>query len=379
MTHLKLRLFGGFEAALPSGAPISLPTKKAQALLAYCALRPGQAHQREKLATLLWGDTEECNARNSLRQTLFVLRTALRGNLSRTLRIAGDTVATEPQTIDVDVLAFERLAAERTPQALEQAAALYRGDLLEGFIVDEESFEQWLIEERERLRELAIEVLARLLRCQDAPGMTEAAVQTARRLLVLDPLQEAVHRLLMRLHGQAGRREAAMRQYEVCVNLLRRELRLEPEPETRQLYEAIQKGQLLAPATAARRTPDAGPLEIAAAVPPNGRNGANGAGDGVGSRARGEECAGQVLSPRLAGWPEYHARMLRAKVECEKARQLKEEIAARNASLRRAVAQNGQFVKALKTLAGKDVSGPSLVFREVSGDPPFSYSATGSG
>jgi len=99
----------------------------------------------------------------------------------------------------------------------------------------------------------------------------------------------------------------------------------------------------------------------------------------VGSRARGEERAGQVLSPRLAGWPEYHARMLRAKVECEKARQLKEEIAARNASLRRAVAQNGQFVKALKTLAGKDVSGPSLVFREVSGDPPFSYSATGSG
>ena len=175
MAHLTLRLFGGFEAGLPSGAPIPLPTKKAQALFAYCALRPGQAHQREKLATLLWGDTEECNARNSLRQTLFVLRTALRGNLSRTLRIAGDTVATEPQTIDVDVLAFERLAAERTPQALEQAAALYRGDLLEGFIVDEESFEQWLIEERERLRELAIEVLARLLRYQDAPGTTEAA------------------------------------------------------------------------------------------------------------------------------------------------------------------------------------------------------------
>src|SRR5438093_5962452 len=328
MTHLKLRLFGGFEAALPSGAPISLPTKKAQALLAYCALRPGQAHQREKLATLLWGDTEEYNARNSLRQTLFVLRTALRGNLSRTLRIAGDTVATEPLTIDVDVLAFERLAAERTPQALEQAAALYRGDLLDGFIVDEESFEQWLIEERERLRELAIKVLARLLRYQDAPGMTEAAVQTARRLLVLDPLQEAVHRLLMRLHGQAGRREAAMRQYEVCVNLLRRELRLEPEPETRQLYEAIQKGQLLAPATAARRTPDGGPREIEAVAPPNGRNGA---GDGVGARARDEERAGQVLSPRLAGCVDYHARMLRAKAECEKARRLQEETAARNA------------------------------------------------
>jgi len=379
MAHLTLRLFGGFEAGLPSGAPIPLPTKKAQALFAYCALRPGQAHQREKLATLLWGDTEECNARNSLRQTLFVLRTALRGNLSRTLRIAGDTVATEPQTIDVDVLAFERLAAERTPQALEQAAALYRGDLLEGFIVDEELFEQWLIEERERLRELAIEVLARLLRSQDAPGTTEAAVQTARRLLVLDPLQEAVHRLLMRLHAQAGRRESAMRQYEVCVGLLRRELRLEPEPETRQLHEAIQNGRLLAPATAARRTPNAGPREIEVVAPPNGRNGAGGAGDGVGSRAREEGRAGQVLFPRRADWPEYHARMLRAKAECDKARRLKEEIATRNASLRRAVAQNGQFVKALKKLTGKDAKGPSQVFSEISGGPPFSYSAAGSG
>ena len=58
---------------------MSLPTKKAQALLRYCALQPGQAHQREKLAALLWGDSEEANARNSLRQTLFVLRSALRG------------------------------------------------------------------------------------------------------------------------------------------------------------------------------------------------------------------------------------------------------------------------------------------------------------
>ena len=113
-------------------------------------------------------------------------------------------------------------------------------------------------------------------------------------------------------------------------------------------------------------------------APSNGRNGAGGAGDGVGSRAREEGRAGQVLFPRRADWPEYHARMLRAKAECDKARRLKEEIATRNASLRRAVAQNGQFVKALKKLTGKDLSDPSLIFREIGGDSPFSYSATGS-
>ena len=116
---------------------------------------------------------------------------------------------------------------------------LYRGDLLDGFVIDEEPFEQWLVHERERLRELALDALARLLRHQNSLEATEAATQTARRLLTLDPLREAVHRVLMRLHVRAGRREAALRQYEICIGLLRRELQLGPEPETRQLYEEI--------------------------------------------------------------------------------------------------------------------------------------------
>jgi DNA-binding SARP family transcriptional activator len=239
MSHLlKLTLLGGFDAASSSGA-VALPTKKTRALLAYCALRPGEVHQREKLATLLWGDTIEANARNSLRQALFLLRAALKQAKSSAFRIDGDTVTADPQAIDVDVLRFEQLVAKRTPAALEQAAALYRGDLLDGFVVDEEPFEQWLMQERERLRELALDALARLLRHQNSLEAADAATQTARRLLTLDPLQEAVHRVLMRLHVRSGRREAALRQYEVCVGLLRRELQLGPEPETRQLYEEI--------------------------------------------------------------------------------------------------------------------------------------------
>jgi DNA-binding SARP family transcriptional activator len=238
MAHLKLTLLGGFEAASSSGA-IALPTKKTRALLAYCALRPGEVHQREKLATLLWGDTIEANARNSLRQALFLLRAALKQARCAAFRIDGDTVTADPQGIDVDVFRFEQLVAKRTPVTLEQAAALYRGDLLDGFVIDEEPFEQWLIHERERLRELALDALARLLRHQNSLEATDAATQTARRLLTLDPLQEAVHRVLMRLHVRAGRREAALRQYEICVGLLRRELQLGPEPETRQLYEEI--------------------------------------------------------------------------------------------------------------------------------------------
>jgi DNA-binding SARP family transcriptional activator len=241
MAQLKLTLLGGFEAASSSGAVVALPTKKARALLAYCALRPGEAQQREKIANLLWGDTREENARNSLRQALFLLRAALKQHRSGALRIDNDTVTAEAQGIDVDVLRFEGLALKQTPAALEQAAALYRGDLLDGFVVDEEPFEQWLVQERERLRELALDCLARLLRHQSALETVDAAINTARRLLSLDPLQEAVHRVLMRLHARNGRREAALRQYEVCVGVLRRELQLGPEPETQQLHEEILK------------------------------------------------------------------------------------------------------------------------------------------
>ena len=130
-----------------------------------------------------------------------------------------------------------------TLPALEQAAALYQGDLLAGLTLNEAPFEEWLLGERERLHELALGALARLLARQRAAGSAEAAVQSALRLLALDPLQEPVHRALMRLYAQLGRRGAALRQYQVCVAALERELHTEPESETSALYQEILRRQ----------------------------------------------------------------------------------------------------------------------------------------
>jgi hypothetical protein len=58
-------------------------------------------------------------------------------------------------------------------------------------------------------------------------------------LLSLDPLQEAVQRTLMRLYVRQGRRGLALRQYQVCVDVLQHELGVEPEASTRQLYQEI--------------------------------------------------------------------------------------------------------------------------------------------
>ena len=232
MAQLRLTLFGGFEARHETGEVLTLPSRKAQALLAYLALPLGRAHPRDKLAALLWGDIREESARASLRQVLFIVRKALGDSESAVLRHDGEALGLVPAAVEVDVTTFERAVVEGTPEALARAAALYHGDLLAGLVVDEMSFEEWLLGERERLRELALEALAKLLAHQRGGGAMEAAVGTALRLLTLDPLQEAVHRTLMRLYAGLGRRGTALRQYQRCVSVLGRELGIEPEPET---------------------------------------------------------------------------------------------------------------------------------------------------
>ena len=101
--------------------------------------------------------------------------------------------------------------------------ALYHGDLLEGFTIKAGPVEDWLLAERERFRELAQGTLRTLLLRQVDAGPTEAAIRTALRLLSLDPLQEAVHRALMRLYVRQSRRTAALKQYQLCVAVLGRE------------------------------------------------------------------------------------------------------------------------------------------------------------
>jgi len=248
--QLEVTLFGGFEARLASGAVPRLPTKKSQALLAYLAVRPGQPHSRDKLAALLWADKSDVQARDGLRHTILLLRRALAGLDVSALRIEGQSVALDRAEVDVDVPAFEGCVAEGTSPALERAAALYRGDFLLGFTVDEPLFEEWLVAERERLREMALAALTRLLADQTETANTERPIQTALRLLALDPLQEAVHRSLMRLYARQGRRSAALKQYQICVGALQRELGAEPEAETKQLYQELLRRSVEGPRSA---------------------------------------------------------------------------------------------------------------------------------
>src|SRR5215471_7022915 len=239
MPQLTLAFLGGFRARLDAGPALVLPTRKSQALLAYLAIPAGFAHSRDKLATLLWGSTAETTARTSLRQTLYALRKSLSGADPAPLRVTRDTVTLDSDAVMVDVSEFERRVADGSPSSLAEAATLYQGDLLDGLVVEEPAFDEWLLAQRERLHERVIDCVSRLLTHHRSNRSADAAIQTALRLVALDPLQESVHRALMQLYVDTGRRGAALRQYEACAASLQRELRTKPEKETTALYEAI--------------------------------------------------------------------------------------------------------------------------------------------
>jgi DNA-binding SARP family transcriptional activator len=235
VARLRLNLLGGFRGVLPSGRPIMLSRRKSQALLAYLAFSPGQRHARGELTALLWPDFAETDARHSLRQALVDVRDAFARLRPPPLIIEGDDLAIAPSAAVVDVVEFVGLAQRKTLGAIRRASAMYTGELLAGFPVQEGAFDEWLRLERDRLHKLAVAVESARLAAETRAGSIDAAVQVATRLLSLDPLHEGGHRALMQLYQRQGRRDAALRQYQICADMLSRELGVAPEVETEKL------------------------------------------------------------------------------------------------------------------------------------------------
>jgi DNA-binding SARP family transcriptional activator len=241
MTALRLELLGDLQIRSESGALINISAKKAQALLAYLSVKPAQRVSREKIATLLWSSTGPDQARQSLRQTLSTLRKELTNIFgdAHALIDENDLLGVDELLVSCDVAEFESLSASGSESALATAVDLYRGDFLDGFYLNEERFDQWVIAERDRLHRMALRVHAQLTELQTRRGAVDDAIGTAQKSLRVDPLQEPVHRTLMRLYLQSGDVVNALQQYESCARLLKRELRIEPDAETKALQREI--------------------------------------------------------------------------------------------------------------------------------------------
>lgn len=240
MSTMRLELLGDLLIRSGDGSLVTIGAKKSQALLAYLAIKPGQHVSREKLAGLLWSSTGPDQARQSLRQTL----SSVRRDLSQIapgqkLLIEESDLLSLDRSVTCDVAEMESLVAAGTEEALQNAIDLYRGDFLDGFSINEERFDQFVTGERDRLHRVALRAHAQLVELQSKRGALDEAIGTAQRSLRLDVLQEPMHRTLMRLYLQSGDVVEALQQYESCAKVLKRELRIEPDSETKALQREI--------------------------------------------------------------------------------------------------------------------------------------------
>lgn len=236
MAALELKLLGGFELCDGAGEKVPIRSKKLRALLGYLGLQPDKTHEREVLATLLWGDRTEAKSRQSLRQGLLTLRKCLEAAGVDLLQIDGSTLSVDGALLQVDAIEFEHHARQGD---VARACDLYAGDLLIGLNGISESFDEWLVPERSRLHSLACEVFERWGEACCRDDRVDTAIEVISRLVTLNPLHEGGHRLLMQALARAGRRADALQVYRTLTHTLRRELDVQPEQETTRLFDAI--------------------------------------------------------------------------------------------------------------------------------------------
>ncbi len=247
LTQYRLYLLGGFRLER-DGKPISLARAKAKPLLAYLALFP-QEHRREKIAADLWLDSTDADARLSLRVTL----NSLRSEISPDLVLADrETLQLNPDfPIWTDAREFSgdwRLETGDSIARLQSLVSLYRGDLLP------ELYDEWLIPERERLREAFLEIALRGVEMARGASDYANGIEIAQHILRTDRAHETAHQHLIFCFAATGNRAAALKQFEECELALREELGVEPSPETRALLERVTQNETRAKSPAAALT-----------------------------------------------------------------------------------------------------------------------------
>jgi CheY-like chemotaxis protein len=259
MVLLSVRLLGELSAVDYRGDALSVGNRRTQALIIYLALKIDSKTSMAEMSSLLFGDA---NAEGEVREVVRDLHYALR-YLPHDILIDDGTLRFNRETVEVDARVFEQLIGAPSMNSIRKAVEIYRGNLLENFVSGIQPFDEWLGERRLTYWRAALAIFGNLLTTQIRAGWWEEAVETAGRLLSLDPSQEVVHRTLMRLQLEQGRADSALRRYQECADVLHRDYNRDPAPETQRLHTEILRAleQTPAPREVAHARPD-GPVLV---------------------------------------------------------------------------------------------------------------------
>lgn len=221
---------------------------KTEALLCYLGLHYGAAVPRSTLINALWPASDPALGALSLNSLIYHLHKLTgkgQGGPALVVHDDGQYRLNIEAGVGVDAACFESLAEFGEQQARNgdpgtavaayaRAVEIYRGDLCVATNV------QALLV-RERLRSRCLTLLAQIADHHYSMGDYTACLRVAWRLLEEDPCREDAHRLVMCCYVKRGERAAALRHYQTCVEILRIEIDVEPEPATKALLDLIRR------------------------------------------------------------------------------------------------------------------------------------------
>ncbi len=241
---LAIRLLGGFGISLGDHliGQKGWRLRKARTLVKLLALAPDRRLHREEITALLWPDLDPRAAANNFYQALHCARKVIDAPHGPSHLRFNDEILVLDGGVWTDVQAFEAAVAHaravRSVEVYRAAIDLYRGDLL-----PEDPYEEWTLRRREQLRESYLSLLFELARLHDDRDEVAAAIEILHTLLDRDLTNERAHSGLMRLYAASRDRAKALRQYEALRQILRRELDVEPDPESQRLFAEIAAGR----------------------------------------------------------------------------------------------------------------------------------------
>ncbi len=256
-----LRLQGGFHLEAAEGGR---PGRKLQAVLAYLALADGAAVARDALAAMFWGDRQDEQARQSVRQALSALRRALGARRAEALQSIDDAVVLKPEHLSCDTLSLQQALQAGDGAA---ALALFLGDLLAAVGAVTPDFDDWLEDARRRQRAALIGAAERLAR--DAPERLADMGEPLDRLAALEPASEAMARVdfvRFAVRGEANLLEA---RFTALRRTLKSDMGEEPSAETVQAHETALR-TLAAAGSSSIATPRPQPASLAPTRPAHG-------------------------------------------------------------------------------------------------------------
>lgn len=212
----------GVQLCLPEGA---------RRLVALLALQQAVL-PRDYVAGVLWPEVSEPQAHHSLRTAVWRLHKLVPSLLTSSAAELGLTAAV---TVDVRELAghaHRLLSRPHEPDDADLRWPCIGGELLPGW------YDDWVLLERERIRQLHLHALQTATEVLSARGRFGEALETALHAVQVDPLRESAHRLVMHVHLAEGNVHEVLRQYEFCRLLLWRELQVRPSRRMRELLRA---------------------------------------------------------------------------------------------------------------------------------------------